>query len=205
LRDAINNPVFVRSAIPADAALLDAWRKEPSATRFQPLPDLSLENLRQQLDNFENLSLLLGGVGRFTWIVIWRGQPAGWIALDSKSPPAPGWLSFGLSSSCQGHGVMAAALAQWCEELDMLVPASALQAACHQDNVAAWKTLERTEFHFVQTLNAEWNGVAATLRCYERQNYERRASSSLMETDLDSINCSTTEMENGSANTATDR
>jgi ribosomal-protein-alanine N-acetyltransferase len=139
--------VTLRPARPADAALLHAWRAEPTVRRHQPLSDASVADLRTDLARQRPEELYRGQGERFQWIVVVAGEPAGWITLAVAS-----WehgiaeVGYALGTPFQGRGVMTAALTQLFAELFGHTALERIEARCSIDNFASQAVLDKLGF-----------------------------------------------------------
>lgn len=73
--------VTLRRALPDDAELLHAWRAEPSASRFQPLRQISVEALWDRLYAQADVPLNPAWNGDVRWMVERDGIPVGTASL----------------------------------------------------------------------------------------------------------------------------
>lgn len=75
------DPVTLRWALPEDAEMLHAWRAEPSASRYQPLRQIGVEELRDRLRAQAGVVLGPAWNGDARWIVERDGLPVGTASL----------------------------------------------------------------------------------------------------------------------------
>ena len=75
----------LRRAEPEDADLVHAWRGEPSATRYQPLRPLTVDQVRAQLLQRRQAPLDATLDGEVQWLILDAGVPAGWVTLQVVS------------------------------------------------------------------------------------------------------------------------
>lgn len=138
----------LRPIVPADAALLEAWRKEPSVRRFQPLQDLSLDQLRTDISNQKIDNLYRGGEGeKFQWVLLVSGRPAGWITLViNNREHGIAEIGYALSAPYQGKGLMPRALELLLADLFQRTTIERLEARCACENEGSFQVLERLGF-----------------------------------------------------------
>ena len=144
-----DGPVSLRRATPADAALIQAWRAEPSAARHQPLLPLTLAELRNRLAERAARPLDPRLDGEVQWVVEAAGRPVGWITLTVTSREhAVGTVGYTIGAAHRGRGHATAGL----RALLPLAfgPAHAdlwrLEAVAAVDNAASRRVLERVGF-----------------------------------------------------------
>lgn len=140
--------ITLRPAVPADAVLLEAWRREPSVRRYQPLQDLSLAQLRTDISNQRIANLYRGGEGeKFQWVILVSGRPAGWLTLLLNN-----WehglaeIGYALSTPYQGKGLMVRALEILIADLFTNTTIERLEARCACENEGSVRVLERLGF-----------------------------------------------------------
>lgn len=139
--------VTLRGATGDDAPLLRQWRTEESVRRFQPLQEVAVSQLRADLEAQALRDLYRGRGERFVWIVEEDGVAAGWITLVVGN-----WehglaeIGYALSSSFQGRGVMAAALAVLLPDLFLRTAIERIEARCALGNTASERVLEKLGF-----------------------------------------------------------
>lgn len=128
--------------------LLAAWRKEPSIRRFQPLQDLSLEQLRADLSNQKIENLYRGGEGeKFQWVLLAFNRPAGWITLViSNWEHGLAEIGYSLTTAYQNQGIMPRALALLLAELFGKTTLERIEARCACENEGSYRVLERLGF-----------------------------------------------------------
>jgi RimJ/RimL family protein N-acetyltransferase len=140
-------PVSLRAATSADAALLHAWRGEPSVRRHQPLQEASLADLRADLSRQRPADLYRARGDRFQWIVLADRRPVGWITLAITSwEQGLAEVGYALTTPAQGRGLMVPALEQLLAELFGRTAIERLEARCSVENVASAHVLERCGF-----------------------------------------------------------
>lgn len=138
----------LRPANPADAALLHAWRSEPSVRRHQPLQAASLADLRADLARQHPGDLYRARGDRFQWILEVDRVPVGWITLAITSwEQGVGELGYALTTEAQGRGLMVPALESLVRLLFEQTLLDRLEARCSVDNEASRQVLERCGFH----------------------------------------------------------
>ncbi len=147
--EAIPRPITVdlRPARVSDAMLFRQWRAEPSVRRFQPLRDIALTQLRNDVASQRMNGLYRARGDRFQWVVEANQEPAGWITLVVGN-----WehglceLGFALTSAWQGRGVMTQALADLLPELLFNTRLHRIEARCAVENHASRRVLEKSGF-----------------------------------------------------------
>jgi len=75
----------LRRAQPSDAARILAWRREPSANRYQPLQPRELASMEAELAARAVPAIGPELIDKVQWIVQAAGEPAGWITLTVTS------------------------------------------------------------------------------------------------------------------------
>lgn len=141
--------VAVRPAQAGDAELLWRWRAEWSVRRFQPLHELSAEQLRKDVEAQAIEDLYRGQGEKFQWIVLHHGRGAGWLTLVvSNWEHGLAEVGYALATEHQGQGVMARALMQLLEDLFRHTSLHRIEARCAVDNIPSRKVLERCGFLF---------------------------------------------------------
>jgi ribosomal-protein-alanine N-acetyltransferase len=139
--------VTLRPARVSDAALFRSWRGEPSVRRHQPLRDVPLAQIRNDLASQHMQDLYRGRGERFQWVVEVDRRPAGWITLVVGN-----WehglceVGFALTSSRQSQGVMTQALGQLVPDLFERTRLERIEARCAVDNHASRRVLEKSGF-----------------------------------------------------------
>ncbi len=141
--------VNLRPVRPADAALLDQWRREPSVRRFQPLSEASGAELVRHLDRNRPEDLYRGTGDRYQWILSTGDRPAGWITLAIVN-----WrhglaeIGYAVSTPFQGRGLVALGLTQLLDDLFERTDLRRIEARCAIDNRASRAVLEKLGFAF---------------------------------------------------------
>lgn len=140
--------ITLRPAVPADAVLLEAWRREPSARQFQPLQDLTLAQLRSDVAGQRMAQLYRGGEGeKFQWVILVSGRPAGWLTLViGHWEHGLAEIGYTLSTPYQGRGIMLRALELLLADLFARTVLVRIEARCAIENVASFRVLERLGF-----------------------------------------------------------
>ncbi len=139
--------VTIRPVRPADAALLDLWRLEPSVREHQPLSDTSAAQLLADLRSQRNDDLYASHGQKFQWLVLEDLQPAGWIALiviDWGHGLAE--IGYALSTEFQRRGLMAAALQVLLADLFERTTIRRVEARCAVSNRASQRVLDAVGF-----------------------------------------------------------
>jgi RimJ/RimL family protein N-acetyltransferase len=102
---------LLRRAEPEDAATIYAWRREPSATRFQPLRPLTVDQVRTQLQRRRHEPLDATLNGEVQWLILDQGSPAGWITLEVTSREhGIAAVGYTVAAAHRGRGLATAAL-----------------------------------------------------------------------------------------------
>lgn len=140
--------VVLRPAVPRDADLLWRWRGEWSVRRFQPLHDLSANQLRSDLANQRIADLNQGRGEKFQWIILGDGHPAGWVTLVINNwEHGLGEVGYALGSSFQGRGLMTQALYLLLDDVFRHTTIERVEARCAVGNLASKRVLEKVGFH----------------------------------------------------------
>lgn len=140
-------PVTLRPAVPADAQWLRRWRGEPSVREHQPLHELSLADLRDDVAGRADDDLYKAQGEKFQWIVHADGEPAGWITLVVIN-----WehglaeVGYALGSAHQRRGIMPRALDLLLDDLFTNTALHRIEARCAVDNLASQRVLDRLGF-----------------------------------------------------------
>lgn len=139
--------VSLRAAVAGDAPLLARWRDEESIRRHQPLRDLDLGELRDEISALRPSDLWRSQGDRFQWIVLADREPVGWITLQIVT-----WehglaeLGYSLTTREQGKGLMPVALRLLLTDLFTGTALRRLEARCAVENIPSQKILERLGF-----------------------------------------------------------
>ncbi len=141
--------VTLRRAEPDDAILIHAWRSEPSARRFQPLRQLTLDQLREVLRQRRAEPLDATLTGEVQWLILDDGVPAGWITLQVTSREhGIAAVGYTIAAAHRGRGLATAALRDVVRlaldphGLDLW----RLEAVAATANVASCRVLEKAGF-----------------------------------------------------------
>ncbi len=142
-------PVTLRRATSADAPTLLAWRREPSAARFQPLRDRPLDDLRHELeiDGAKPIDAAFDGSGRF--IVVAGGEDAGWVTLqrvDRDDRTAS--VGYTIAERFRARGIATAAVRAVIDIAFGPLGIERLGAVAAVENIASRRVLERSGFRF---------------------------------------------------------
>jgi len=101
----------LRRAEPEDADLVHAWRGELSATRYQPLRPLTVDQVRAQLLQRRHAPLDATLDGEVQWLILDEGVPAGWITLQVASREhGSAAVGYTVAQAHHGRGLATAAL-----------------------------------------------------------------------------------------------
>ncbi len=139
--------VALRPAVPRDADLLWRWRGEWSVRRFQPLHDLTANQLRSDVANQRISDLYQGRGDKFQWIILSDSQPAGWVTLVINNwEHGLGEVGYALGSSFQGRGLMTQALHQLLDDVFHHTSIERVEARCAVSNAASKRVLEKVSF-----------------------------------------------------------
>jgi RimJ/RimL family protein N-acetyltransferase len=141
--------VRLRRAGPLDADLILAWRNEPSARRFQPLRQVTLDQLRQLLTERTSRPIGPEMTGEAQWLIVAPDGPVGWLTLtvDSREHGL-GSVGYTVGERYRGHGYASAGLrallpvAFALNGLDLW----RLDAVAAVENTASCRVLERCGF-----------------------------------------------------------
>lgn len=141
--------VAIRPALAEDAELLWRWRAEWSVRRFQPLHELSAQQLREDLEAQSMEDLYRAQGEKFQWIVFHHGRPAGWLTLVVNN-----WehglaeVGYALATAHQGRRVMVRALRLLLDDLFARAALHRIEARCAVDNIPSRKVLEACGFRY---------------------------------------------------------
>ncbi|REJ83941.1 MAG: N-acetyltransferase [Acidobacteria bacterium] len=144
---AATDRVSLRVAELADAPLLYRWRRAQSVRRFQPLRDVSVAQLRADIQAHADGDLFAGRGERFQWMIERNDRAVGWITLVVGN-----WehglaeLGYALAPEAQGKGTMSQALTQLMPDLLVRSPIERIEARCAVGNVASSRVLEKLGF-----------------------------------------------------------
>lgn len=105
--------VSIRQSTAEDAPALHAIRSEPSARRYQPLKQVSLESLTATLQQRTALPLDASLDGKTQWTIEVDGNPAGWISLVVTSREhGVASVGYTVGEAFRGRGVATDAVRQ---------------------------------------------------------------------------------------------
>lgn len=148
-------PVRLRAAHAEDAALLKAWRAEESVRRHQPLSDLTVGQLRQDLASQRMADLYRGLGEKFQWVIELEEEPVGWITLVvSNWEHGLAEVGYALRSGHQGRGIMPRALELLLTDLFRRTSIERVEARCAVNNLASQKVLLKVGFVYEGLLRA---------------------------------------------------
>lgn len=139
--------IALRPVTPRDAILLKRWRGEESVRRHQPLPELSVAQIRADLERQRIGDLYRMAGDKYQWVIEVDDEPAGWMTLVVIN-----WehglaeVGYALSQPFQGRGLMPVALNQLLADLFLNTTLERIEARCAVENVASQKVLERVGF-----------------------------------------------------------
>ncbi len=168
--------ITLRRITPDDAGLVDRWRNQPTALRFQASPKRTLDQIREMLVEHSIVPVSPDASGRLSWMIEADGQPAGTIQLtingeyDRRHDNAH--LGYMVAEEFQGRGVASAALDQL---LDIAFDPNGLalgrvEAVAAAENVASRRVLEKCGFQFegIRRKLLIINGERVDHACYAR-------------------------------------
>ncbi|CAA9566189.1 MAG: hypothetical protein AVDCRST_MAG70-2061 [uncultured Thermomicrobiales bacterium] len=142
-------PITLRRATPSDAPAILTWRREPSAARYQPLKDRSLDALREELAEALDRPLDASFTGSARFIIVCGEADAGWLTIQRVDrDDQDAGIGYTVTERYRGRGIassavrVAIALAFGPLDLGRLAAVSAV------DNVASRRVLERNGFRF---------------------------------------------------------
>ena len=143
--------VSLRRVTPDDAALIHAWRSEPTIAAYQPLLPLSLEEVREMLVQRSFTEVGPEAHGDFQWVIVDSGTPVGWISLKvalADRPHGKGSIGYAIGEAHRQRGYASAGL-------DALIPIAwrklnleRLEAVAAVTNTASRRVLEANGFRF---------------------------------------------------------
>lgn len=144
--------VTLRRAAVNDAAMILAWRDEPTTRRYQPILDRTLADMRDLLRERSTLDLSPDVDGEMQWVIEADSVPVGWITLRVTSRShGVGEVGYTLGSAFHRRGYMSAAIRQLLPmAFDPVNGADLwrLEAIAAVQNVASRTVLERAGFVF---------------------------------------------------------
>ena len=144
--------VTLRRATVDDAAMILAWRNEPTTKRYQPILDRTLDNMRDLLRERAVHVLSPDVDGEMQWVIEADSVPVGWITLRVTSRlHGVGEVGYTLGSAFHRRGYMSAAIQQLLAmAFDPVNGANLwrLEAIAAMQNVASRTVLERAGFTF---------------------------------------------------------
>jgi RimJ/RimL family protein N-acetyltransferase len=141
--------VCIRRATVEDASAIRAIRQEPSARRYQPLREVSLEELAETLAERAALPLDPLFHGKAQWVIDADGEVAGWVSLDVTSREhGIGAVGYTVAERFRGRGFATSAVR------DLMTVAfdphrvdlDRLEAVAAVENVASQRVLTRAGF-----------------------------------------------------------
>ncbi len=141
--------VTLRRVTPADAELVHGWRGEVAASRYQPLRQYSLEELRTLLRDRAAAPITPMATGKLQWITLADGEPAGWVNLEIASREhGLAYVGYTITTRLHGRGIASRALIAL---LPTAFGADRLALAWVEgiavvDNVASRRVMERAGF-----------------------------------------------------------
>jgi RimJ/RimL family protein N-acetyltransferase len=145
--------VTLRRATVADAALIHAWRGEPSTSRFQPTLPLSVSEVRGMLAERALTPIGPTTAGKLQWVAETAEGPVGWVTLNLDTDDrrhGNATIGYTIGERFRGRGYGSAALRA-------LLPIAfgrdtlaleRLAAVAAVDNHASRRVLERNGFRF---------------------------------------------------------
>jgi RimJ/RimL family protein N-acetyltransferase len=148
---AVSSLVTLRRSTVADAALIHAWRSEPSVSAYQPILPLSLDKVRSMVAERARVPVVPSATGKIQWTVESAEGPAGWITLnldvdDRLHGNATIGYTIGERFRGRGYGVAAlGALLPIAFDRDGLA-LERLEAVAAVDNRGSRRVLERNGF-----------------------------------------------------------
>ncbi len=139
--------VTIRPVRPADAALLDRWRLEPSVREHQPLSDASAAQLLADLHRQRSDDLYASQGQKFQWLVLNELESVGWITLVIINwCHGLGEIGYALSTEFQRRGIMADALRILLADLFEHTTIRRVEARCATGNRASQRVLASLGF-----------------------------------------------------------
>ena len=115
--------------------------------RFQPLHDLSVDQLRSDVSSQRIRNLYRGRGDKFQWIVEADREAVGWVTLViSNWEHGLAEVGYALTTERQGRGVMVQALCTLLDDLFRRTRLERVEARCAVDNHASQRVLEKVGF-----------------------------------------------------------
>ena len=152
----VNADIQLRPISGDDYALIYSWRQQPSVRQFNPLDDISLEEMR---DRYLKTSTDLTDKSHtnFRWMVEKNGAAVGSVALNNVNwRMGLGELGYGISEDHHGKGIGTKAVALLVAKVLKDSTLNRIIAYVSTENVASWKLLERLGFRREGTLRQHY-------------------------------------------------
>ncbi len=132
---------------PEHAAAWMRWRNETASQRFNPLLQLTLEELAQRLSSYYGSDLTDRTRAEYRWIVQLGDEPVGTVSAMNPSWHM-GYVEIGymLAESHQGRGLGTRAVALLVEKLFRETELHRVFGTVSVENIASIKLLERLGF-----------------------------------------------------------
>ena len=103
--------VTLRRVSPADAEMIYAWRSESSTRRYQPIRQIPLDAVREQLIHRSRQPIDPSFDSAAQWVVQAAGTSVGWMSLEVVSREHRlGSVGYTIAEQFWGHGYASAGL-----------------------------------------------------------------------------------------------
>lgn len=145
----------LRFARPGDAPRLARWRREDSIRRYQPLKELSVTDLKDELAGQRGEDLQHRRGEKFQWILEQDTTPVGWVTLVVQDwDHGLGEIGYSLGTAHQGRGLMVPMLRRFLAEIFHRTDLQRIEARCSVLNRASEKVLQAAGFTHEGTLRS---------------------------------------------------
>jgi RimJ/RimL family protein N-acetyltransferase len=140
---------MLRRATADDAELFVAWRAQSSVRKYQPILQLSVDEMGAILDHRATDPVGPSFSNKLQLVILANDVPAGWVSIDVLNRThAVGAAGYTISEEFRGHRLASRGLIQACElafSPDGLA-LGRIEANCTVTNVASARTLELAGF-----------------------------------------------------------
>ncbi|HQY29869.1 MAG TPA: GNAT family protein [Thermomicrobiales bacterium] len=145
--------ITLRRASPLDAPFVDQIRNQPTTRRFQASPQRTIQQITEMLSEGLSGPLTRTSMGRFYWIALANGDPAGMVqlAIDQRDrSQESGTLGYTIAEPYQGLGIATVAVTKMLAIAfdPSCLAIQRLEAVAAVGNLASRRVLEKTGFQF---------------------------------------------------------
>lgn len=149
MENTVNITCSLRRATVGDAEMFVAWRAQPSVRRYQPILQLSIEEMRSTLGGRAREQVSPVFDGKVQWVVLADEIPAGWVSLTVVNRSnAIANVGYTISEEFRGHRLASRGLRLACaiafDREGLAI--DRIEANCTTTNIASAKTLESAGF-----------------------------------------------------------